>query len=36
MGEQTKIMTTEWKALTEKQKKKWDEAAAKDKQRYEE
>lgn len=29
-------MTAEWKALTDKQKKKWDDAAAKDKERYEE
>ncbi len=34
MGEQTKIMTEEWKNLTEKQKKKWDDLAAKDKERY--
>jgi len=34
MGESTKLMTDEWKALTEKQKKKWDDLAAKDKERY--
>jgi len=34
MGEQTKIMTEEWKALKEKEKKKWDDLAAKDKERY--
>lgn len=28
-------MTEEWKALTEKQKKKYDDLAAKEKQRYE-
>ena len=27
-------MTDEWKALTEKQKKKWEDLAAKDKERY--
>lgn len=35
MGEQTKVMTNEWKSLDEKKKKKYEDMAAKDKQRYE-
>lgn len=35
MGDQTKFMTAEWKALTETQKAKWEKLAATDKQRYE-
>ena len=35
MGEQTKVMTTEWKAMDAKKKKKYEDLAAKDKERYE-
>lgn len=35
MGPQTKVMTSEWKALDDKKRKKYEDLAAKDKLRYE-
>ena len=35
MGEQTKIMTAEWKNLSSLERQKWDNLASEDKQRYE-
>ena len=35
MGEQTKVMTAEWKSMDAKKKKKYEDLASKDKQRYE-
>ena len=35
MGEQTKLMTEEWNKMDDKKKKKYQDLAAKDKERYE-
>jgi len=34
LGEYTKVMTEEWKAMSEKEKKKWNDLAEADKIRY--